>query len=60
MNKQQLAEKMAQDKYMRAGYFGGRANIQSGKVVGIKYFDHKQAVEDSLKEIEKYPKIELR
>lgn len=53
MNDAQLAERMANQKYLANGFFGGRANIVGGKVAGIKYFDHAKARAESLEEIKR-------
>lgn len=57
MNKQQLADIMATKKYLANGHFGGVGKASGGKMVSIKYFDHKQAVVDSLKEIDAHPEL---
>jgi hypothetical protein len=37
---EQEAEFLTNKKYLGDGYFGGRAVIQKGIVVGLKLFDH--------------------
>lgn len=59
MNKNALAEKMADKKYQASGYFGGKAQVVGGKIAGIKYFDHQKAVQESLQEIERMKPEEL-
>lgn len=53
MDNAKLAERMANQKYIANGYFGGKASIVGGKVAGIKYFDHAKARAESLQEIER-------
>lgn len=59
MDKNALADKMATKKYLASGYFGGKAQVVGGKIAGIKYFDHKKAVAESLQEIERMKPDEL-
>jgi len=49
---EEQAREMAEDEYMNSGYYGGKAIIKKGVVVGHKYFDFDAAYRRALAKLQ--------